>query len=340
MQDGNNDGEIVAGPEGQSVDAWMSRDFDRVARNATLQDVAALMSSREHSCVLVCDGTEPVGLISERDLVRLLARTLAGEVVGDAAAFMSSPVVSIQAGQPAEEATRLMTSHRIRRLVVVDEAGHAVGLVTQSDMVRAHVASIAGHQKRLEARVAERTAELELANEQLETLLRIDPLMNIGNRRAMEEAMAMAHQRATRYGRTYSVILLDIDYFKAYNDLYGHPRGDRVLRDVGREVTACTRMLDTVYRYGGEEVLVLLPETAKDGTVAVAERIVQSIAGLAIEHNGSSFGVVTISAGMATTEPAADGEVPGNLELLDAADRSLYRAKEAGRNRLGPLLYP
>ena len=340
VQGENDFGDDSRQAGGPQVDTWMSRELVHVAPDATLVEITSLMSSRERSCVLVCEQSAAVGLITERDLVRILARTLGGEAVGRAADVMSSPVVTIRAGRPAEEATRRMTEHRIRRLVVVDENDCAVGLVTQSDMVRAHLASIAEHQKQLEARVAERTAELEVANEQLETLSRIDPLMNIGNRRAMEEAMAMAHQRATRYGRTYSVILLDIDHFKAYNDLYGHPRGDRVLRDVGREVTGCTRVLDTVYRYGGEEVLVLLPETAEEGTRAVAERILRSIAALAIEHNGSSFGVVTISAGMATSRPRDDGEVAGNLELLDAADRSLYEAKDAGRNRLGTLLYP
>ncbi|NND59469.1 MAG: diguanylate cyclase, partial [Gammaproteobacteria bacterium] len=303
-------------------------------------DIAAMMSARGRSCVVVCEGARAVGLISERDLVRVLGSVLAGATVGKAAELMSHPVVTIPSGVSTEDASERMTSHRIRRLVVVDDEGEALGIITQSDMVRAHLDAISRHQQLLETRVASRTAELEAANQQLETMSRIDPLMNIGNRRAMEEAMAMAHQRATRYGRTYSVILLDIDHFKAYNNTYGHPRGDRVLRDVGREISDSVRMLDTVYRYGGEEVLVLLPETAEEGTRAVAERILRSVQALAIEHKSSSFGIVTISAGLATAMPGADGVVPGNLQLLDAADQSLYQAKGQGRNRLGQLMYP
>lgn len=318
----------------------MSRAVDRVAPDATLAEIAALMGTHHHSCVLVCEGERPVGLISERDLVRVLARVLAGEQAGTAGDIMSSPVVSIAAGEPVDEASRKMATHRIRRLVVLDDDGVLAGLLSQSDLTRAHLARIEAHQTLLEARVAERTAELESANEQLETLSRIDPLMGIGNRRAMEEALAMAHQRATRYGRAFAVMLLDLDYFKAYNDTYGHPRGDGVLRDFAREAKGAIRMLDTAYRYGGEEVLVLLPETDEEGAQAVADRIVRSVAGLAIEHKGSPHAIVTVSAGLAVALPRPDGTTPRILDLLDAADRSLYAAKEAGRNRVGAVGYP
>lgn len=322
------------------VEQWMSRDVDRVSTSASLAEVAALMGAHEHSCVLVCDAERPVGLISERDMVRALAAVLSGERAGTAADLMSSPVVTIAAAEPIDEATRSMTAHRIRRLVAVDHDGNVAGLLSQSDLTRAHLARIEAHQTLLEARVAERTAELEAVNEQLETLSRIDPLMGIGNRRAMEEALAMAHQRATRYARSYSVMLLDIDHFKLYNDTYGHPRGDRVLRDVGAEIASAIRMLDTAYRYGGEEMLVLLPETGEDGARSVAERICRSVAALAIEHRRSPHGIVTLSAGLATSHPQPDGSAPGILDLLDAADRSLYGAKNAGRNRIGAITYP
>lgn len=318
----------------------MSRAVDRVARDTPLAEVAALMGEHEHSCVLVCDDERAVGLISERDMVRALARVLSGEQAGTAAELMSSPVITIAASEPIDAATRAMTSHRIRRLVAVDADGNLAGLLSQSDLTRAHLARIESHQSLLEARVAERTAELEAVNEQLETLSRIDPLMGIGNRRAMEEALAMAHQRAARYGRSYSVILLDVDHFKLYNDSYGHPRGDRALRDVGAEIAGAIRMLDTAYRYGGEEMLVLLPETGEEGAQSVAERICRSVAALAIEHKGSPQGILTLSAGLATSHPQPDGSSPGILDLLGAADRSLYGAKDSGRNRIGEVAYP
>jgi len=323
------------------VEDWMSRDPECVTRGAALSEVATLMGVRRHSCVVVCEHDLPVGLISERDMVRVLSRVLEGEL-SDAKAedVMSTPVISIQGDRPVGEATHLMKARQIRRLLVVDERGGPVGIVTQSDMMRAHRNTIELHQRTLEARVAERTAELETANEQLETLSRIDPLMNIGNRRAMEEALAVAHQRSLRYKRTYSIILLDVDKFKAYNDTYGHPRGDRVLRDIAREVIASIRVLDTAYRYGGEEILILLPETGAAGAVPVAERVNRSVAALATEHHSSAHGVVTISAGIATSVPHTDGSIPGVLDLLAAADQSLYEAKEAGRNCLGAVVQP
>ncbi|MDH3589776.1 MAG: diguanylate cyclase [Gammaproteobacteria bacterium] len=323
------------------VEEWMSRDPECVASLTPLSDVAAMMGIRRHSCVVVVDNQKAVGLISERDLVRELSRVLNGQVADATASdAMSAPVVTVDCGQPLDEATRVMASNKIRRLVVVNAEQAIVGIVTQSDLMRAHVESAKQQQQVLEAQVAERTAELESAVEQLETLSRVDPLMGIGNRRAMEESLAIAHQRSLRYQRTYSVILLDVDKFKPYNDTYGHPRGDRVLRDVAREVTACVRMLDRVYRYGGEEILVLLPETGPEGTVAVAERIRHSVAALAIEHRSSEHEILTVSAGIATSVPRGDGSIPGVLDLLAAADRSLYNAKGSGRNRLGPVETP
>lgn len=321
------------------VDALMTSDIERVSEDASLPEIAQAMSQKS-ACVLVCDDAKAVGLISERDLVREMGHVLAGSPARKARDFMSAPVVSISLGVSADEATQKMTSHRIARLVVVDDLGNVAGVVSQTSMVHAHVRRIEEHQRFLEARIAERTAELETANEQLEALSRIDPLMGIGNRRAMEEALAMAHQRSFRYRRTYSVILIDVDHFKAYNDTYGHPRADRVLRDLGREILSCGRMLDTAYRYGGEEVLVLLPETDAAGTLAVADRIRRSVAALSIEHKGAPDGVITVSAGLATSVPSPEGKVPGVFDLLGAADESLYKAKAAGRNRIGPATAP
>ncbi|NNF67243.1 MAG: GGDEF domain-containing protein, partial [Gammaproteobacteria bacterium] len=308
---------------------------------ASISEVSLLMSQRKHSCVIVCEQDKAVGLISERDVVRVLAEVLSGKAADMTAGdFMSSPVISIQSDRSVEEAYRLMRSRGIRRLLVADEHNAPAGILTQSDLMRAHLQTVEHYQKTLEARVAERTARLESANEQLEALARVDPLMNIGNRRAMEEALAVAHQRSLRYQRTYSIILLDVDKFKAFNDTYGHPRGDRVLRDIAREVTGCVRNLDTVYRYGGEEVLILLPETDTDGAMMVADRIRSAVAGMETEHRSSEHKVVTISAGIATSVPRKDGSIPGVLDLLGAADQSLYQAKDEGRNRLGRVVKP
>ncbi|MBT8136691.1 MAG: diguanylate cyclase [Gammaproteobacteria bacterium] len=323
------------------VERWMSRDPECVGPDTALEEVASLMGIRRHSCIVVTEGHKAIGLISERDLVRELARALGGKSAeATAGAAMSQPVICIAGHETVDAAVKLMTDHRIRRLVVTDEEDEIVGVLTQSDLMRANISRADMHRRTLEAQVATRTAELETAVEQLEALARVDPLMNIGNRRSMDEALAMAHQRSLRYRRTYSVILLDVDKFKSYNDSYGHPRGDRVLRDIAGEVLACARVLDRPFRYGGEEILVLLPETDGQGTVAVAERVRRAVVALDIEHRGSTHGVVTISAGVATSVPRKDGSVPAALDLLAAADRSLYEAKGAGRNRLGPVYQP
>jgi diguanylate cyclase (GGDEF)-like protein len=127
-----------------------------------------------------------------------------------------------------------------------------------------------------------------------------------------------------------SLLMIDVDHFKLYNDLYGHPRGDRVLaRVAGAMKAALRRPSDFIARYGGEEFAVILPDTSPEGALLVAERLREAVQELSIEHAKCSTGpCVTISLGAATSA------VPEGLPLLLAADGALYEAKRAGRNRV------
>ncbi|MDR5665096.1 GGDEF domain-containing protein, partial [Burkholderia cenocepacia] len=127
------------------------------------------------------------------------------------------------------------------------------------------------------------------------------------------------------------VLFVDVDHFKAFNDYYGHPAGDDVLRQVAQSLSRCLRRdSDHVARYGGEEFVVTLPDTDAPGAATVAEGIRRAIAGLGIEHVKSPYGRVTASIGTAT---AADGRMNA-ATLLRRADEALYRAKSGGRNRV------
>lgn len=170
----------------------------------------------------------------------------------------------------------------------------------------------------LESEVASRT-------EQLEQLMLTDQLTGVGNRRLMIKALTDETTRAQRYQRPYSLIFFDLDHFKRINDAYGHASGDAVLVAVAGSLKAALRDCDLLGRIGGEEFVVLLPETGIDNALQAAQRMradIEQLRIVQIEEN------ITISAGVAEWRDGESGE-----QLLDRADHALYRAKESGRNR-------
>ncbi len=159
-----------------------------------------------------------------------------------------------------------------------------------------------------------------------------DALTGLDNRGTLDKIMATEWRRARRKGAPLSLLFIDIDNFKAYNDCYGHQAGDEALKAVAQSVsTSITRPCDHVARYGGEEFVVVLPETGTAGALCVAERVRRAIEDLQVEHVKSPFGYVTVSIGVSTTG------APGTVDvrtLVKAADEAVYVAKGMGRNRV------
>ncbi len=183
-----------------------------------------------------------------------------------------------------------------------------------------------------------KSAEIRLAaaHAELATLANTDGLTGLANRRRFDEALHAEHERAMRDGALLSLLLIDVDRFKRFNDRYGHQAGDECLRRVARAIESCLRPGDLCARYGGEEVAVLLPGVDEAAGARIAERIRRAVELLDIPHEGNeaSGGRVTISIGCATFDPArapADGE---DAALVAEADRLLYEAKRTGRNRV------
>jgi two-component system, cell cycle response regulator len=172
---------------------------------------------------------------------------------------------------------------------------------------------------------------LRRANAELARLAGTDGLTGIGNRRRLEDELTALHARAVRAARPYALALLDIDHFKGYNDALGHQAGDEALRAVAEAIAAACRVGDDVYRYGGEELLVLLHEASLPGAATLAERLREVVEQLAIPHPASPHGIVTVSLGVADCRGS---EHPA--EVVAAADRALYEAKAAGRNAVRP----
>ncbi len=179
-----------------------------------------------------------------------------------------------------------------------------------------------------------RMRRLEKSNDELERIACIDPLTGLANRRHFDTLYSAEWRRNARRGRPLSVVMLDLDFFHAFNEHYGHPGGDACLRRVADAVTRCLRRpSDIIARYGGEEFIALLPDTDGDGACVAAERLRARVEQLSLPHAGSvCSSVVTASAGVATTVPDHGRSC---RTLIAAADCALLRAKSHGRNRIG-----
>jgi diguanylate cyclase (GGDEF)-like protein len=185
--------------------------------------------------------------------------------------------------------------------------------------------------KRRTIAVAERVA-LALANLKLRELLRNqsirDALTGLYNRRYLEESLKRELHRANRASRNVSLVMLDLDHFKHFNDTFGHQVGDILLKEVAGVIKSRMRAGDLACRYGGEEFSLILAEVGTEGAQKCVESIRETIKHLSLHHRGQTLGTITVSAGIATYP--AHGT--NSEELIRAADEALYRAKKAGRD--------
>ena len=180
----------------------------------------------------------------------------------------------------------------------------------------------------LEAMVERRTSELRVANEQLDRLASTDPLTNLANRRTLMAKIETIAQCAQKRGEQFVFALLDVDHFKRINDQHGHGAGDEILVAIAAAIRSGVRAQDCVARYGGEEIAILFPRTAKSEALGIVERVRSMIASSPMMAEGQPIGV-TLSAGVAAWRPGRD-----IADMIRRADEALYRAKRGGRNRV------
>lgn len=174
---------------------------------------------------------------------------------------------------------------------------------------------------------------LKWQTDMLRNLASLDGLTGLPNRRVLDERLRAEWRSCLRHHRPLSLLMIDVDQFKRYNDHYGHLQGDECLKAIARALSQTVeRSRDVLARFGGEEFVCLLPETDHLGALHMAERLRRAVEALLIAHEKSTVAdVVTVSVGVTTQVPSADGD---GMPLLLEADKQLYRAKQAGRNRV------
>ncbi len=184
----------------------------------------------------------------------------------------------------------------------------------------------------LEAMVSRRTQELHQAATKLESLSAVDGLTGVANRRRFDQMLQIEWRRAARAKRALSLAIIDVDWFKLFNDRYGHQAGDECLRQLARVFEAgIMRSGDLIARYGGEEFVLIAPDTDGSGIVSIANYLCQEVFSLAITHDSSPYGRVSVSIGVATAYPNLESTADA---LLLQADTALYAAKQQGRHRV------
>ena len=293
----------------KKVREYMTSPILSVDEGSTLREVAKFMKSKKTPLVLVQNKSlEYIGVVTEADFTRKVAAKECSVKTTTIDAIMSSPVKTIKGSTIMAEANKSMRQSGIRHLIVTDNE-EFVGLLSLINFFKYY----------------------EEVEEYLSDLAINDGLTKIHNRRYFDEILSVEWKRARRERSPLSLIMLDIDYFKKYNDTYGHQAGDETLVKVARAISETMRRpADIVARYGGEEFVVVLPNVPQEDAAKMSEIIRAKIEDLEIEHKLSSINkFLTMSLGIASMVPSSDSSPE---ELLNKADKALYNAKIRGRN--------
>lgn len=331
-----------------SIKPWTNTSVITVTPDTSIEKTASLMYENRIGAILVVDDEKVAGIFTERDLLQVAAQKI--PLKDPVSCCLTEKLITLSSGAHPGEAVSLMLKKNIRHIPVVDE-GRLTGMISVRDLLRHRY-------QELEDKVISTERELDDAraliksdhddrlktlledNERLKKMAVTDELTSLYNHRYFQERLLEEIERAKRYSYPVSLLFLDVDNFKHYNDTNGHPEGDYVLKTIGRllsnftmeiHITAKLRKSDVVARYGGEEFVVLLPYTDGAKGSYVAERLCSTIEAYPFRNEEKQpGGQLTVSIGVAAFPDRASSAD----ELVRFADQALYDAKKQGKNRV------
>ncbi|MEI7612166.1 MAG: diguanylate cyclase [Betaproteobacteria bacterium] len=288
-----------------------------------LDDVLCHLVQTEDS-IIVVDAGKPIGIITAKDVFRIISS--GQSTAGQLSEYMTHPVFSLPASATIHDALVHLKCKKVKRAVIVNEYGILIGMLTQSEVVSfayGYWTKLFHHESH---GLFELVTLLTKKAAKYETDSLTDPLTDLGNRRHLDSFIESEIERVRRYNaKTFSKLFIDIDHHKSVNDVHGHSFGDEVLKATGNAIRKLVRENDRVFRWGGDEFVVIAPHTELSEAEKLASRIRTSIETLSLskEHR------VTVSIGIGEYSP-----VEGLKSFFDRVDQALYQAKSLGRNRV------
>ena len=279
------------------------------------------MINETNDNVIIVEDLKPIGVLTTKDIMKIVNNdsdlSLAVEK------YMSSPVDTISKNSSIKEALTFLRKKHYKRVIVVENNGNIYGVVSQKELISLSYSRWTHLMKEHQEELNEINTILKNKNKEFETLASTDSLTGLYNRYKFSELYVSSYTAMVQRHNKMSLILLDIDFFKKVNDTFGHNRGDQVLIQISHTLLRTLRNIDIICRWGGEEFIALLPTAPLDIAETIAQKIRKNIELLDIDVVGkvtASFGISEIKEGESMEE------------AVDRADKSLYLAKESGRN--------
>lgn len=296
-----------------------------VYENTSTKQVLKIMKENGADAVLISDEiSTPIGIFTTKDFIKILS--LNEDLNEPIKKHMSSPVITLNNQATIAQATDFIRDKHFKRIVVTDDEGKIMGILTQKELLRIVYNKWVDFIKEEGNRISKINEQLLNNAKNLEKKASLDYLTKLYNRERFESFLNYEINKVTRYEKEkLSILLLDIDFFKHVNDTYGHLVGDNVLQEMAKILTLCLRKPDVIARWGGEEFIVMLPETDAEQAFFVAEKLRATIE----SHKFDVVSKITCSIGIAVFHNKEDKD-----DLFKRADEALYKAKKSGRNQV------
>ncbi len=299
----------------------IGRKVKNVTKEKTISELLSEMISGNHDNVVVLENNQPIGILTTKDVMKIIKNKENLDL--SVSVYMSSPVETIHKNSSIKQAIYFIKDKHYKRVIVVNDDGTFVGVITQKELISLTYSRWATLMKEYQVELTEINSMLENKNKEYEVMASTDALTGLYNRYKFSELYVSSYTSMVQRKNHMSLIMLDIDFFKKVNDSYGHNIGDKALIQVSHTLLRTVRNIDIISRWGGEEFIVLLPTVDLTQAVKLADKIRVNIYNQEIDV----IGHVSVSIGVSEVY---EGEVM--QDAIKRADEALYLAKKSGRN--------